>query len=204
MKMTEEQLKALLDNYIDDSQSAYQDFIDAIDLAMSALQTTDALIIDLRLNGGGSEILGFYLASYFADQQRHVFSKQVQDINGLSDAVPFYITPHDDKALYHKPVRILTDFWTGSAGESFAMMMRVLDKVQIIGERSAGDTASQLSKVLPFSGMTVSIPNTVYTTFDNMVFENVGVEVNQTVLDFTEQDLINNTDTVLEAALASF
>lgn len=186
-----------------DTEEEYQDYIEKLDAAMEALKTTDSMVIDVRLNGGGSERLAFYLANYFADQKRHVLDKQVQDINGLTEPVAFYIEPHADKMLYHKPVRVLTDSWSGSAAETFAIMMRSLEMVKIVGERSAGDTASQLSKILPFSGMNVNIPNTVYTSYDNKVFENVGVEVDIEVLDFTAQDLINETDAVLDAALES-
>jgi len=186
-----------------DSQHDYDFYINTIDSIMASLQETDALIIDLRLNSGGNEVIGFHLANYFADKKRHAFSKQVQDINGLSEGVPFFIEPHNNKPLYDKPVRILIDAGSASAAETFSIVMRTLSQVQIIGERSAGDIASQLSKRLPFSGMVLGIPNTIYTTFDNKVFENVGVPVDHLVLDFTAEDLLLEKDSVLDTALNS-
>lgn len=188
----------------EDSEEGYLRFLEYIDEAMEDMQTTDGLIIDLRLNGGGAETIGFYLASYFTNEKLHVFDKQVKNNHGISEKRPYYITPHISHAIYSKNVRILTDSWSGSAAETFPMMMRVLPQVEIIGERSAGDTASQLTKLLPFSLMEVNIPNTIYTTFDGLIFEDVGVPVDSEVLDFTEQDLINQTDSVIEAALESF
>ncbi len=190
-------------SFATDNQRNYQFFINAIDSAMASLQASDALIIDLRLNSGGNEVIGFHLANYFADKKRHAFSKQVQDINGLSEAVPFFIEPHNNKSLYDKPVRILIDAGSASAAETFSIVMRTLNQVQIFGERSAGDTASQLSKSLPFSGMEIRIPNTIYTTFDNKVFENIGVPVDNLVLGFTAEDLLLEKDSVLDAALNS-
>lgn len=190
-------------SFATDDQRNYQFFINAIDSAMASLHASDALIIDLRLNSGGNEVIGFHLANYFADKKRHAFSKQVQDINGLSEAAPFFIEPHNNKSLYDKPVRILIDAGSASAAETFSIVMRTLNQVQIFGERSAGDTASQLSKILPFSGMEIRIPNTIYTTFDNKVFENIGVQVDNLILDFTAEDLLLEKDSVLDAALNS-
>lgn len=186
-----------------DEQHNFQFFINTIDSAMASLQTSEALIIDLRLNRGGNEVIGFHLANYFADKKYHAFSKQVKDINGLSEAVPFYLKPHSNKPLYDKPVRILINAGTGSAAETFATVMRTLNQAKIIGERSAGDTASQLSKILPFSGMEIVIPNTIYTTFDHKVFENIGVAVDKQALGYTTEDLLLEKDSVLDAALKS-
>ncbi|MDW3648988.1 MAG: S41 family peptidase [Bacteroidia bacterium] len=108
-----------------------------IQQAIKNIEQTDALIVDLRANGGGFEEIVAYMISYFFDGE----------VIHLSD----YYCRHDDnrssiytqadvpgKKLPDLPLYILIDKKTGSAAESFAYMLKHLDRAMVIGERSAG------------------------------------------------------------------
>jgi C-terminal processing protease CtpA/Prc len=108
--------------------------------AMQVLAHTDALIIDLRKNGGGSDTVAL-LASY-------LFDEEIDEQKPLSG---IYDRPSDTVRQLHtlpyvpgkrfggsKPVYILISKRTFSAAEAFAYDMQALNRATVIGEPSGG------------------------------------------------------------------
>ena len=109
--------------------------------AMNFLSNTDALIIDLRYNGGGEPGLIQLLSSYF-------FEKPVQ-LNTLywregNRTEQFWTPPYmfGNIRYINKPVYILTSKNTFSAAEDFAYSLQALKRVTIIGEKTKGGANS--------------------------------------------------------------
>jgi len=187
------------DNFFDQ----YTEFLDTIDQIMFELRNTESMIIDVRLNGGGAETIAFHFANHFTDEERLVFSKQVYTEEGSSPIVPYSLTPQDDQAAYLKPVRVLVGSYSVSAAETFPMMMRALPNVQLVGTRTSGTIATAIDKSLPYSGIVLEIPAEIYTTFDDKIFEEVGVEVDIEVEEFSLQDFDESKDSMLDIAILS-
>lgn len=143
--------------------------------AMTDLSQANAIIVDVRLNGGGFDKVGMMVADHFTDRKRLAFSKQARVGTSLSPRQEFHIEP----AVHHgftKPVYVLTSERTASAGDVFALCMRALPHATLIGRPSAGILSDNLTKHLP-NGWQTSISNEIYRAPDDQVFEGPGVPV---------------------------
>jgi hypothetical protein len=105
--------------------------------AMQFLTNTDALIIDLRYNGGGVPGLAQLISSYF-------FSVKPVQLHSIywregNRTEQFWTLPFvPGKRYLDKPLYILMSKQTLSAPESFAYNLQALKRAVIVGETSAG------------------------------------------------------------------
>jgi len=106
----------------------------AIDAALQLLAHTDALLIDLRDNGGGSPAMVGYLASAFLPQGRDVYNR-FHARDGVESEAPATPYPHPRTAL---PLYVLVSGRTGSAAEAFAYTLQQAGRAQIVGEATGG------------------------------------------------------------------
>ncbi len=106
----------------------------AIDAALQLLANTDAVIIDLRDNGGGSPAMVGYLVSAFTAPGANIFNT-FHSREGLRSEAPrqSYRTPRLEVPLY-----VLISARTGSAAEAFAYTLKNAGRATIVGEPSAG------------------------------------------------------------------
>jgi hypothetical protein len=103
--------------------------------AMSFLANVDALIIDLRSNGGGSPDMVAYICSYLFAERTHL-----NDLyNRKEDKTTEYWTRDvPGPRLAKQPVFVLTSKRTFSGAEEFAYNLKNLKRAQIIGETTGG------------------------------------------------------------------
>lgn len=114
-----------------------QDAAGTIAAAMTILAHTDALVIDLRDNGGGDAAAVTLLASYLFDgrtQLNDFYYRQGDRIEQrwTWDAVPGL------RYGQKKDVVVLTSKFTFSAAEDFAYALKNLKRVTVVGETTAG------------------------------------------------------------------
>jgi hypothetical protein len=104
--------------------------------AMNFLAHVDALIIDLRANGGGEPKMVAYICSYlFAEPTR------LSDLyNRKEDKTTEFWTLRDvpGARLANKPVFVLTSKGTFSGAEAFTYDLKSLKRAMIIGETTGG------------------------------------------------------------------
>jgi hypothetical protein len=105
--------------------------------AMNFLANTDALIIDLRRNGGGQPEMVALLSSYLFDQRAHL-----NDIYSRFDNRTQEYWTRDTVAGKRygesKPVYVLTSKRTFSGAEEFAYNLKNLKRATVIGEVTGG------------------------------------------------------------------
>ncbi|NVD99079.1 S41 family peptidase [Massilia sp. BJB1822] len=108
----------------------------AIGAAMTLLKNTEAIILDLRKNGGGdSETVAYLLSHFFAEgDRRHlndfVYRKdQRKEQSWTSTAVSVH---------YTRPVYVLTSKWTFSAAEECAYDFQTQKRATLVGEVTGG------------------------------------------------------------------
>jgi hypothetical protein len=105
--------------------------------AMSFLANTDALIIDLRHNGGGDPSMVAFLCSYFFDAK----PVHLNDLYHRPDdsTHQWWTLPYVPGRRYlDKEVYLLTSKRTFSAAEEFAYDLQSLKRATIIGETTGG------------------------------------------------------------------
>lgn len=115
------------------------------------LAPCDALIIDVRNNGGGMVTAAQHLASIFFNQTKTVgyFShKEGPGHEDFSTPIPIEITPFIG-LRWQKPVAVLTNRRTYSAANAFVLYMSEADNATIIGDITGGGGGLPLSTELP-------------------------------------------------------
>lgn len=106
--------------------------------AMSFLANTDALIVDLRRNGGGSPKMVALISSYlFGPEPVHLNSLYWRPQDRTDH---FYTRAQVAGTRYgpQKPVYILTSKRTFSAAEEFTYNLKNLERARVVGETTGG------------------------------------------------------------------
>ena len=105
--------------------------------AMNFLANVDALVIDLRDNGGGDPAMVAYITSYLFSRRTHLNDLWTRRTNETKE----YWTKSDvtGKRLGDdKPVFVLTSSRTFSGGEEFTNNLKTLKRATIVGETTGG------------------------------------------------------------------
>lgn len=108
-----------------------------VESAMNFLANTDALIFDLRRNGGGSPRMVALISSYlFGDEPVHLNSLYWRRGNVTNE---FWTKPKEANVKFEgKDIYILTSNRTFSAAEEFSYNLRNLKRAKIFGEITGG------------------------------------------------------------------
>ena len=117
--------------------SGSQDAGAAVTAAMNLLANTDALVFDLRRNGGGSPVTIGFISSYLFDKRVHLNDFFVRETGRRQS---FHTSETVDGRRYgeSKPVYILTSNRTFSAAEEFTYNLKNLKRAVIVGETTGG------------------------------------------------------------------
>ena len=105
--------------------------------AMNFVANTDALIFDLRRNGGGSPVTIGLLSSYLFDKVTHLNDFYTRESDRREQ---FFTTEQVQGRRYGqtKPVFVLTSGRTFSAAEEFTYNLKHLKRATVVGERTGG------------------------------------------------------------------
>ncbi|MFK7977575.1 MAG: S41 family peptidase [Halioglobus sp.] len=184
----------------DDASAELTALEQALDRIMSDIQDAEGLIIDIRSNNGGRDFLSMAIASRFISSETLGFSKQSREGSHSSELEEVYIAPRGSHQ-YLGPIALLTSNSTVSAAEVFALMMRSLPNVTLVGESTQGALSDALQKVMP-NGFTFSLSNQYYFDASGEWFEHTGIPVDIEVPYFTQQERDETVDLGLETAYA--
>ena len=110
---------------------------DAAVAAMNFLADTDALLFDLRRNGGGSPFMIGILSSYLFSGVVHLNDFYIRETDSKSE---FFTTAEVQGRKYGdtKPVYVLVSDRTFSAAEEFTYNLKQLKRATIVGETTGG------------------------------------------------------------------
>lgn len=105
--------------------------------AMAFLQNTEALIFDLRQNGGGNPAMIALISSYlFGDKPVHLNDLYWRKGNTTDQ---FWTKPELAKIKFpNKDIYVLTSNYTFSGAEEFSFNLKNLKRATIIGETTGG------------------------------------------------------------------
>lgn len=104
--------------------------------AMNFLGGSDAVIIDLRQNSGGTGDMVLFLATYFFDQPTALLNtvRRAQGTSTQDRTLPYVPGPR----LAKQELFILTSKTTFSAAEAFAFGLQQLKRATVVGEVTRG------------------------------------------------------------------
>ncbi|MFE7135654.1 S41 family peptidase [Streptomyces sp. NPDC057638] len=163
------------------------------------------LIVDVRVNQGGSDELGLQIAARLTDRGYPAYRKQVR--NDPADATRFTprytarVVPEAGVPRYTGPVAVLASGATVSAGETFtkALAERPL-RTTLIGGNTQGALSDVLGRVLP-NGWRFGLSNERYTTPRGHSHEAAGVPPHISVPVFTEEEFAADRDSAFDRAV---
>jgi Arc/MetJ family transcription regulator len=146
---------------------------EAVSAAMRLLRNADALIIDLRANGGGSPDTVAFLASYLFDTAGlALFEIVPRGEGGGRYATEATLLPDRNG---QRPMYVLTAARTFSAGEGLAFLLQERRRAEVVGEKTAG--AANPGRPYPLNAhFSVTVPNgRVRTALSGRNWEGAGV-----------------------------
>lgn len=179
----------------------------SLDIIMKDLENSNALIIDLRFNGGGKDEVGMAILDRLNDTERDAFTKKGKLGN---DFTPInYVKQGATKDAYTKPVYLLIAVESASATEIMTLSSLSIPHITRIGSRTEGLFSDILDRVLP-NGWEFGLSSEVYLDNNGTNYEGVGippdVEVGypretQEFLHKVMEDLSDSGDAAIEKAL---
>jgi hypothetical protein len=141
---------------------------------MAFVEDTDAVIFDLRKNGGGSAVMIQFISSYFFQNKTHLNSFYNRKTGELTDFWTF--DDIEGKKRPNVPLYILTSDYTFSAAEEFAYNFKNLKRATVIGE-STGGGANPVHLFDLGEGFRASIPiSKAVNPISKTNWEGVGVQ----------------------------
>ena len=158
-----------------------------------------ALILDIRNNGGGMLTAAERLASMFTDERIHCGYIQHKTGKGhydFSKPEKLYLEPSEG-VIWMRPVVVLTNRGVYSSANYFVMLMRELQHVTILGDRTGGGSGMPLNSTLP-NGWTVRFSACPILDAQGRHTE-FGIEPDVRT-DITTQDWNSGRDTMIEKA----
>ncbi len=146
---------------------------------MEDLREMDQIVIDIRFNGGGQDLVSLELLRWFNDMPRVIAHESLVYQNGESPV--WEIVLQKSNRAFKKPVFLLTSQQTGSAAEVCAMASMSMPNVYRIGMPTMGALSTALEKRLP-NGWDFAISNEYYRTLDGEIYENEGIPVDREII----------------------
>lgn len=157
-------------NYHDDVQKGTRFIMDSI---IRDLGNLNALVIDLRFNGGGFDDASIEILNHLVNKETDFSTKKVKLGDGFTQKQINTLFPSEYN--FKGKVYALTSAETASASEVLVLGIKTLPNSEIIGSTTEGVFSDILSKKLP-NGWTYGLSNMIYETMDGVSYENIGIE----------------------------
>lgn len=110
----------------------------ALSAAMTLVSSSDALIIDLRQNGGGDPETVAFLCTYFFPDGKPVHVNDIYDRPKNETRQYWTLASVPGPRYLGKPVYVVTSARTFSGAEEFSYDLQVLKRATLVGETTGG------------------------------------------------------------------
>lgn len=166
---------------------------------MPKLMNAKGLVIDLRWNSGGFDVVSHEILSYLIDKPLLIGSKSYKLEKGFSKPTDIIVKPAKF-TRYQGSIVVLTSGITMSAAEVFILGLAARAQVTIIGEPSNGGFSDSLPKQLP-NGWSFTLSNERYVDHKGENYEYKGYPVEKYFEYLNANDLVSNQDSALIEAM---
>ncbi|UZO80271.1 S41 family peptidase [Aquimarina sp. ERC-38] len=178
--MSAKEAKKLYVKAMSESNTPLKDLINGINSIMKKvvedLKTTEHLILDLRFNGGGVDMVGLTALSYLINEEKEVFTKTHRVGDQYADSYNYILKPATK--TYMGKLHILQSYWTASASEVLLLASKAYENIERIGSPSEGIFSDILSKKLP-NRWDFELSNQVYKDKEGISYEVIGIPVHK-------------------------
>ena len=153
-----------------------------LDKALSSMKGIKGLIVDIRLNPGGTDQCVYQIMSRFVDKKRvghHRKTKQGPGEDDFGEVKTRHMLPATKagpNGTFTGPIALLTHDASFSAADVFAMLMTDLPHATLIGEPTNGIFSNMLERKLP-NGWKYTLSHQVYYSADMTCYEGKGIPV---------------------------
>ncbi len=173
----------------------------ALDMISRDFADLEGLIIDIRNVPGGDDDIVISIINRLCDKKRICFHRKEKTGRGIDEFTPLKTWNIKPKGAiqFTKPIVLLTCDSVFSGGEVFAMAMRELPHVTVIGDRTNGIFSYQFEKKLP-NGWECRLSYQIYYSADMTCYEGKGVPVDIELFN-TKADIANGVDPLIVRAL---
>ena len=180
-----------------------------IDSALTEFKSADAIILDLRFNGGGATGTFLNLLNHFADERRMYLKSKLRNGPNHIDFTELYshYTWPEYGVFSSKPVIVLVNRFSGSSSEHFMLGMQKFPYVTTIGDTTYGALSTVMQKMLPNGWEFRICPQVIYdingrylSNADGRYPDGVGL-CPQIWIPNYYKDIVNGRDLVLERAI---
>lgn len=172
----------------------------ALDAALAQLAGARAMVVDVRGNPGGTGRTEEVVANRFADRERRYMQLQTRYGRAHDDLCPVEqrnVEPAGP-VRFTKPVVLLTHRLSASSADVFALAMRVLPHVTVVGDLTEGAFSAQYPDRMP-NGWTLWVAFKVLKDHEGVCWDGIGVPPDLRVVN-TPADIAAGRDRVLEFA----
>ena len=158
-------------------------------------------IIDIRDCPGGDDSTAITIINRFCDRRRVAFRRRTKTGPGDNDLTPvrtWHLEPQGD-VQFTGPIVLLTCDSVFSGGEAFALAIRELPYVTIVGDHTNGIFSYELEKKLP-NGWRYTLSYQKYYSAEMVCYEGKGVPVDIELLNH-KSDIADGSDPLITRAL---
>jgi hypothetical protein len=192
--------------YVPDA--GYAAWLDALDAALDAAFADTrgwrGLVIDVRVNGGGSDPLGLAIAARLTASPYTAYAKVARadpdDATRMTARQPSVVTP-STRPGWRGPVVELTSRYSVSAAETFTQaLMGRRPAIARVGENTQGVFSDVLGRRLP-NGWRFGLPNELFLDADGRSYDGPGIPPTVAVPTMMRADIAAGRDPALERAM---
>lgn len=167
-KIKNENVGYIYFDYVGDNFFVFDEFL-------NKFENANGIIIDLRHNQGGDFTYCFSEIRRLTNEKRYVFRSKTKNGKGKNDYTEWkewYLepkTPH-----FNKPISVLMDRYTISAGERSVMAFKTLPNVTLIGDTTNGAHGTMIARELANGWYFTIVPQKVEMA-DGLSYEGIGI-----------------------------
>lgn len=155
-------------DYVADNFFVLEDFL-------KQYADVDGLVIDLRHNQGGDFTFSYSSMGRLVDKTRLCFRSRTKTGPGPDDFTKWYDWSIKPSGTYfNKPIVVLIDRYTISAGERTAVALATLPNVTMMGDNTCGAFATMIGRELA-NGWYYTLPTQNTLLDDGKCYEGIGV-----------------------------
>lgn len=171
-----------------------------LDNLFTEFPNVDGYIIDLRHNQGGDFTYAFSVMGQLSSERRSVFRSKTKNGQREDDYTPWHTWYLEPKGTHlDKPLLVLIDRYTISAGERAVMAFKTLPQVTLVGDTTNGAHGTMIGRELANGWFYSLVPQKV-EMYDGKSYEGIGLAPDVFVKNRLEE-MAAGQDKTLEKAI---